>query len=78
MNPWLDIQTDTTPSLTWTEPATGRNLRIDCGYINGDPVVAVMERTDRVSMIEGPSEKPIAIIPRAVLGIAYEQGWGGD
>lgn len=60
------LNVDAPPALHFVNGADGQEVQIAFGYFRGEPTAAVFRDSD---------EAPI-MIPREVLQIALDQGWG--
>jgi len=54
------------PSLNFEDPFTKKQVQIAFGYLKNEPMATIFL---------GDSDIPIMMIPKEVLGIAFEQGW---
>tara|TARA_R110000824_G_scaffold177977_7_gene357500 strand:+ start:279 stop:647 length:369 start_codon:yes stop_codon:yes gene_type:complete len=54
------------PGLCFTNPADDQDVQMAFGYFNGEATAAVFRGSDKAPIM----------IPREVLQIALEQGWG--
>ena len=54
------------PSLEFECPATQDHISLGFGYLAGEPMMLIFK-----------GDELVAMVPREVLIIALEQGWGG-